>query len=589
MLPQHLTLLEASGLVHRVPGQPEATYIFRHALVRDAAYASLLKTDRRSLHRTVGETLASAENTHEAALTLARHFEEAGLLAQALDFYLQAAEQAAQTYASAEAIAHYSTALALAEREPPAATIWQRLYLGRGRMLELTTQHEAALADYAALRALAQVQANLPVELAAVMAAAVLRITPTVVHDLALGQPLAERALALAQQLGDYGAEVRVNWVMQLLYSYQRQPALAINYGERAVTLAREHGLKEQLAFALNDLYLPYIVLGRYAAAPQLLAEAEQLWRALGNRPMLADTLGNTASYAIGQGNFARALTLAEEVVAVSQPIGNVWGIVYGYWLMGRVLEHWGEWQRSIEVFTAAQQLADSGGLLEAQIFVRTELGMIWGVLGQFEVAWELARAASTVAREKVPTYLRRSMLCHMWLHWLQNQPEQVAALSAQYLPQNLTEGLDANPEITGQRYMLAGELALWQGAGDRGLQLATRMQERYVQAQQHAGLARALLLQGRARLLVQDWAGAETDLRRALALAEAMQARPLQTAIVWALHKTAVAAGQAAQAAHWQAQSAALLQTLAAQAPPAARATFLALPPTTYQFLYIV
>ncbi len=51
----HLGKLEASGLIWLAQVEPELAYLFRHALVQDAAYVSLLKADRRILHRTVGE------------------------------------------------------------------------------------------------------------------------------------------------------------------------------------------------------------------------------------------------------------------------------------------------------------------------------------------------------------------------------------------------------------------------------------------------------------------------------------------------------------------------------------------------------
>ena len=49
--------LEASGLIQVAAVQPELEYLFRHALVQDAAYSSLLKQDRRTLHRLAAETL----------------------------------------------------------------------------------------------------------------------------------------------------------------------------------------------------------------------------------------------------------------------------------------------------------------------------------------------------------------------------------------------------------------------------------------------------------------------------------------------------------------------------------------------------
>ena len=54
-----LGTLEASGLIQVATLDPELEYLFRHALVQDAAYSSLLKQDRRALHRLAADTLLS--------------------------------------------------------------------------------------------------------------------------------------------------------------------------------------------------------------------------------------------------------------------------------------------------------------------------------------------------------------------------------------------------------------------------------------------------------------------------------------------------------------------------------------------------
>ena len=51
----HLSTLETAGLIRIASAEPELEYLFRHPLIREAAYASLLSTDRKRLHQAVGE------------------------------------------------------------------------------------------------------------------------------------------------------------------------------------------------------------------------------------------------------------------------------------------------------------------------------------------------------------------------------------------------------------------------------------------------------------------------------------------------------------------------------------------------------
>src|SRR6202171_4149435 len=92
---------------------PDATYQFKHALIRDAAYEALLKSRRKDLHRLVARTLNEKFPTikEEHPEVLARHYTEAGLTAEAIPHWQRAGQRALERSAFAEAIAHLTTGL----------------------------------------------------------------------------------------------------------------------------------------------------------------------------------------------------------------------------------------------------------------------------------------------------------------------------------------------------------------------------------------------------------------------------------------------------------------------------------------------
>jgi class 3 adenylate cyclase/tetratricopeptide (TPR) repeat protein len=116
-----LEQLVDSGLIYRRGSPPDAIYEFKHALVQDAAYSSLLHRKRRQIHRRVGETLEERfpdEVTTKPEL-LAHHFREAGLPAKAFDYAMRAGDAAVARYATAEARGRFREALDLAHSLPP--------------------------------------------------------------------------------------------------------------------------------------------------------------------------------------------------------------------------------------------------------------------------------------------------------------------------------------------------------------------------------------------------------------------------------------------------------------------------------------
>src|SRR4029077_15489156 len=87
-----LAQLEQAGLVFRRGEPPEAVYSFKHALVRDAAYDSLLKTRRQQLHGRIARALEErfVDIVASQPEIVAHHFTQAGLVDSAIDYWLRA-------------------------------------------------------------------------------------------------------------------------------------------------------------------------------------------------------------------------------------------------------------------------------------------------------------------------------------------------------------------------------------------------------------------------------------------------------------------------------------------------------------------
>jgi class 3 adenylate cyclase/tetratricopeptide (TPR) repeat protein len=103
-----LAQLEQAGLVFRRGEPPDAVYSFKHALVRDAAYESMLKSRRQQLHGQIARALEQsfADIVASQPEIVAHHFTAAGLAEPAIDYWLKAGQQAARRSANAEALNH---------------------------------------------------------------------------------------------------------------------------------------------------------------------------------------------------------------------------------------------------------------------------------------------------------------------------------------------------------------------------------------------------------------------------------------------------------------------------------------------------
>ena len=115
-----LERLTASGLISRRGTPPDATYSFKHALVQDAAYVTMLKSRRRQLHSSIATVLveqfpAMVERLPEV---IAQHYTEAALASEAIAYWRKAGRLAQARSAHREAVTSFEQALRLLEAQP---------------------------------------------------------------------------------------------------------------------------------------------------------------------------------------------------------------------------------------------------------------------------------------------------------------------------------------------------------------------------------------------------------------------------------------------------------------------------------------
>ena len=115
-----LAQLVASGVIFVGGEAPDATYTFKHALVRDAAYATLSRGKRQRLHKRIADALENgfALTVETQPELLAHHLAEAGFAERAIDYLRRAGQRSIERSANAEAIGHLTRALELLQSRP---------------------------------------------------------------------------------------------------------------------------------------------------------------------------------------------------------------------------------------------------------------------------------------------------------------------------------------------------------------------------------------------------------------------------------------------------------------------------------------
>ena len=122
-LQQGLRQLAAADLVSQKGLPPQAQYVFKHALIQDSAYQSMLRSTRQHYHHQIAQVLEErfAELTEAQPELVAHHLTEAGLIAQAIPYWQRAGQRAVKSSSNAEAISHLTKGLELLSGLPETA------------------------------------------------------------------------------------------------------------------------------------------------------------------------------------------------------------------------------------------------------------------------------------------------------------------------------------------------------------------------------------------------------------------------------------------------------------------------------------
>ncbi|TMA51527.1 MAG: hypothetical protein E6J80_13380, partial [Deltaproteobacteria bacterium] len=205
-------------LVYQSGLPPQARYLFKHALVQETAYQSLLKSRRQQLHQQVARVLEEQfPQTVEAQPELvAHHYTEAGLLEQAIPYWQQAGQCAAQRSAHTEAVSHFTKGLELLKTLPDTPE---------------------------------RVQQELALQIT--LGASLVRIKGHAAPDV---ERTYARARALCQQVGDFSQLSRVLTGLWGLYTNLAEHKAAQALGEQLLDLAQQTGNPTALLVAHNAL-----------------------------------------------------------------------------------------------------------------------------------------------------------------------------------------------------------------------------------------------------------------------------------------------------------------------------------------------
>jgi predicted ATPase/class 3 adenylate cyclase len=417
-------------------------YIFKHAVLREVTYESVLKRLRRVYHALVAEWLIehSGERAGEVTGLIADHLELAGQSERATKYLRQAGEEAAARFANAEAVAYLSRALALTPEDDLAERY--ALILAREKVYDLHGEREAQRRDLEALHELAETMVKSGRPAVRQQAEVALRQVKyaQATGDYTASSNAVQQAIALAKAAGAVESEAEGYYLWGRALLRQGDYMTANTKAEQALALARAARLPDFEAGNLLNLGVVAYNQGVYARARAYYEQALHLYSEIGARRGESAARLNLGVVASDQGDYASARTYYEQALRLKREIGDRQGESFALCNLGNVAFHQGDddgarayIERSLQLcrevsdrYGESNALCNLGGVAREQgdyvgarayyeqaLRLYAETGdrygegfALWGLglllhhQGEHENALEYSRQALTIAQE---------------------------------------------------------------------------------------------------------------------------------------------------------------------------------------------
>jgi tetratricopeptide (TPR) repeat protein len=331
-----LDRLIAAGLLFRQGVPPHARYLFKHSLVQDVAYGSLLRSKRHQLHAEIAGILESQfrDTIDSSPGLLSHHYKSAGKFDRAIPYSIRAGDVAASRYASSEATVHYQAAFDMAselQASDEAGNARVQAVLKLASVATRREHFERDLRNLEGVRQLAESGANRE------QLCRILYWTGRmhfVLGNFDRGVEYAQQALRVAEEVGggdDLTAEP-IN-LLARIHCLRGEPAPAAQYAARNVGQMHRLGNRVEEAAVSGVLAFACGMSGRYRDAVNAAEQGVMLARGLDHLPTLAACYMYGAVVKGWFGHIQDAVSDFEQARTISERVGDLFRryLVHGW------------------------------------------------------------------------------------------------------------------------------------------------------------------------------------------------------------------------------------------------------------------
>ena len=363
-------------------------YGFRHAILRDVVYDTIVPRQRREYHKQVADWLIEAgkDRLDEYNLLIAEHFERAEEMALASEYTSKAAQVAAIRGTIDESIAVATRALALLEGvDAPEQRMALQFVLGQ--QYGIKGNYEAALAQFEPALATARELGDRAAEAQAL--AELGRVKGTWQQEYEPGQKYLDEAMVIAIELDD---KPRLMFILRQLGNLgfgTGELEQSLGYLKQSLALAEELGDRESQANALNSLGLTASALGQYEEAREWYSRGMTIAEEQGDRTITAMIVGNDGFTSMMLGDHERSKQSALRAAQMARDVGSDYLLSGALTAVARSMIMEGNPEEAVDLLNESLRVSGAMGVDSFQAFTLADYSRIRVIEGEVEEGLE--------------------------------------------------------------------------------------------------------------------------------------------------------------------------------------------------------
>lgn len=397
LLKEQIRIAERGQIWHAMS---ELRYIFKHSLLREAAYSMQLRTRLQQLHKHIAQAIERlyADNIEERYVDLAFHYDQADVFDKTCEYLRKAGDYARRNYQNQQALDYYEKLLQKLSSQKDHDHQIQTL-LNKGRVLELIGEWDSCQAAYAEALVLAKdlrdvlllgrannslghllmLKGHYPEAMNHLQTAARLfesiddkpGIAKVYGHlgnlhfrqgQYGEAKSFFKKSIAIGQELGRNIISAQIAANLGLTYMNEGHYEEGIRWQEEQLALCERENDKQGMATLYTNLGIVLIEKGDYDQALRRLQQGLELSEELGNKLLTSIATGCIGTVYERKGDYEKAMANFEYDLELVEELGDKQGTAIALGLIGELLSYQGEFHKAIEYLQKNLMLCEELG-----------------------------------------------------------------------------------------------------------------------------------------------------------------------------------------------------------------------------------